>query len=119
MDWVKIMKVETSINRNTKTGKFECTLYIIGVNKGEFNQLGDFISGIYRSKGIPFSISFTTTDSVVKIIHKIMITDKKAESGTIKTTNQWCIEGHFIENGQKLSGYYNAETERGHFRFTN
>jgi len=107
--------VRTIVQKNPKTGKFECSIVIKGGNKRQFIETGGFYFGAFRSSGIVFPIWFDGDSTTTT--HKVIITDKRPESGNIGTTEQWLIKGYFTENGQEFEGYYNTKTSSGVIRF--
>jgi len=100
--------VEAIVQRNP-AGKFECIVYIEGEDAMKFVDS----RVISHSVAIPFVIQFSGS----KETHRVVITDKKPESGPTKSPTQWLIEGYFVENGQRFKGYYNTRTRNGHIRF--
>ena len=102
--------IEANIRKNPTTGKFECVIYIKGDDAMKFADS----RVISPSAAIPFEIQFSGNTE----IHKVVITNKKPESGPIESPTQWLIEGYFVENGQKFKGYYNTRTHKGYIQFS-
>jgi hypothetical protein len=102
---------QSFVNKNSKTGKFECTIPIKGDSAMKFADARI----ISPSAAIPFNIWFAEDTET----HKVVITNKKPESGPIENPSQWLFEGYFLENGQKFKGYYNTRTRSGHITFIN
>lgn len=100
---------QSFVSRNPKTGKFECIIPIKGDDAVKFADARI----ISRSAIIPFEIRFAENTE----IHKVVITNKKPESGPIENPSQWLFEGYFLENDQKFRGYYNTRTRSGHITF--